>query len=376
MPLVVLAVVSIVQSSEYHLTSDQAILGIHTNDVGRRAVLFGPYSRLGWHHPGPALFYVLALPYRLFGADGTALQLGALIVNGAALVGVAVVARRRAGVRFALLTLLCAVILMHALGPALLRDVWNPSITVVPYLLVVLLAWAIADGDRWAIPWAVGVASFVVQTHIGYALVTVTPVVIGAFALVWRTARVDGTLRALRSLAPVGLVTLVTALVLWSAPLVEQLSGDPGNLGLVLQYTRAGNDARASFGVAGHAVARVLGAGVPWLTGDTARSPYTGELVLVGRVPVPLGALALLGGGVLAWRRGDRTSLRLVAIVGATLVASVLSVAGIRGVLYVYLVHWLWVLGALCWLAAIWAVARALPQPPRTVLRRLALPAS
>ena len=52
---------------------DLATTEMLTRDVGGRSPSLGPYSRDGWFHPGPALFYVLALPYRLLGGDGPAL---------------------------------------------------------------------------------------------------------------------------------------------------------------------------------------------------------------------------------------------------------------------------------------------------------------
>ena len=53
--------------------------------VGDGTVL-GPYSRFVFNHPGPLYFYLLALPYRLFGGTSTLLFWGALVINAAAAV--------------------------------------------------------------------------------------------------------------------------------------------------------------------------------------------------------------------------------------------------------------------------------------------------
>src|SRR5689334_8524947 len=67
-------------------SSDWAAIELRTRDVGTsHTPLVGVYSRYGWNHPGPLLFYVLALPYRLFGAQGHGILAGALIVNAAAI---------------------------------------------------------------------------------------------------------------------------------------------------------------------------------------------------------------------------------------------------------------------------------------------------
>ncbi|MFI5372597.1 MAG: hypothetical protein ACHQ52_13660, partial [Candidatus Eisenbacteria bacterium] len=82
---------------DYHPQADQALIEMQIRDIGHLPVLLGPYSRFGWFHPGPALFYVLWLPYRLTGSSSASIQFAALVVNGAAVVGIALVARRRGG---------------------------------------------------------------------------------------------------------------------------------------------------------------------------------------------------------------------------------------------------------------------------------------
>ena len=60
-------------------SSDWAAIELRTRDVGTwRTPLVGPYSRYGWNHPGPLLFYVLAVPYRMLGAQGRGILAGAV----------------------------------------------------------------------------------------------------------------------------------------------------------------------------------------------------------------------------------------------------------------------------------------------------------
>ena len=97
-PLLVSAVNVIVRvASSYYPAGDVAGTELHVRDVGHHPVLLGLFSRDGWNHPGPILFYVLAVPYRLTGGRSIGLLLGALLINGAAILGMALIARRHGG---------------------------------------------------------------------------------------------------------------------------------------------------------------------------------------------------------------------------------------------------------------------------------------
>ena len=55
----------------WHAGGDQALEMLRIEDVGtRHTPLLGAWSRWGWAHPGPVLFYALAPFYRLFGETG------------------------------------------------------------------------------------------------------------------------------------------------------------------------------------------------------------------------------------------------------------------------------------------------------------------
>ena len=117
LPLVVSAGILIFRvGNDYHPVSDWALTEIRTRDVGHHPVLIGLYSRDGWSHPGPMSFYLLAIPYRLTGGASIGLWLGALLINGVAIVGMAVVARRRGGVALMMCVLLGSSLLLRTLG--------------------------------------------------------------------------------------------------------------------------------------------------------------------------------------------------------------------------------------------------------------------
>src|SRR5436305_7493624 len=61
--------------------SDWASIELFVRDVGTHATpLRGAWSRYGWNHPGPLLFFVLAVPYRLSGGDPAVLRAAAIAI--------------------------------------------------------------------------------------------------------------------------------------------------------------------------------------------------------------------------------------------------------------------------------------------------------
>ena len=138
--------------SDYHAWGDIAAIELLTRDVPDHPPLLGLYSREDWNHPGPALFYLLAVPYRLLGSSSIAVHVGALLINGAAVVSMGVVARRRGGMPALLLTLVGCALLVHTLGNGFLRSPWNPAIPVLPFGLFLFLVWEMTSGHPWRWP--------------------------------------------------------------------------------------------------------------------------------------------------------------------------------------------------------------------------------
>jgi hypothetical protein len=359
-PLVVSAISMIVSvGGDYHPLADQAWIELQVRDIGHHAVLLGPYSRFGWFHPGPLLYYLLWLPYRVSGSTSTSLVIAALALNALTLVAIGLVARRRGGVALTVLTLLLTGLLMSAQGAQFQRDVWNPDITVLPFVLVVLLAWSTSCGEAWALPAGIAVGSFLVQTHVGYALVTVTLLgagIVGAGITEWR--RRDPVRRSERRHAWIWalIVTLGVLAVLWLPVVVQQLTDSPGNLSALYHFFRD-HGREHSYGDALHVVTLQLSAWPDWLHGHITHNIYTGALDLTGSAPVPVWSIVLLGAAALTWRKAkDAFRLDLLLLLAA--IAAVVSVSRIVGEIFPYLVTWTWAIGMLTWLAIAWSVAR------------------
>lgn len=350
----------------YAPAGDLAGIEVAVRDVGRHSVLLGAYSRFGWHHPGPLLFFWLAGPYRLLGSSSAALELVALLTNLACMLGCALLVRRRVGVAGMLWALLVLAVYLHVLEPSFLRNFWNPFLPLLPFLLYALLCWSAVEGDRWAVPAAAGLASFCIQAHVGYTVGVVAVAVAAAAAAAVRyflRAEARPTLPG-RQLG----VTVVVLALLWAPPLAQELSGHPGNLTLLARYfARQHPDWSLWEGwrQVGTAVGRLPAA----VAGITTRPGHEAPPTLPTGCDVA-GAAVLLGGAVRAARRRDGVRLRLLGLATVLAGAGAFAVSRVVGPLFPYLVQWLWAVGVLVWVAAgasLLAESAALPRVLRLV---------
>jgi hypothetical protein len=281
------------------------------------------------NNPGPLFFDLLALPTKLLGSDG--LAVGVAAMNVASVIGIAVLAWRRGGPVTTAAAMVMAGGLVWAMGSELLYDTWQPNSLLLPFLLLLTMAWSAMAGDVAVLPWLVGLASFLVQTHFSYALLVA---LLGGAAVlvivVEAVRRKDLRRRTVRLAA----VAMLVALLAWSQPLIDQVDGDGfGNLAKLL----------ANAGRSPKTIGTDLGARL--VASILALPPFFGRpsiekgLVLLGpsRLPttgVAVAALAVLGIGlavllVVAWRRAERPvvaalALALLGLGGALLTASVI----------------------------------------------------
>jgi hypothetical protein len=359
-PLVVSAIALVLRvGGDYRPSADEAWIELQIRDIGHRPVLLGPYSRFGWFHPGPLLYYVLWLPYRLTGSTGASLAIAALTLNAVVIVGIALVARKRGGLPLVLLTLFLVGLLSAGEGAQFFRDVWNPLITVLPFVLLVLLAWSMSCAEAWALPVAFAVATFLVQTHVGYGLVAITLVLagfVGAGITLWRRHRDEHHAERLRSWLRMIVVTAGIGAVVWLPVVVQQVRDEPGNLSTLYHFFRD-HGREHSYGDGWHVVAAQLSAWPDWVRGHVVRNIYSGALDLSGATPIAVWAVVLVVAGVFTWRRA-KDAFRLDVVVALTIVVAVVSVTRIVGEIFPYLVTWTWAVGMLTWLAIAWSAVR------------------
>ena len=334
-------------------SGDWAVIALRTDDVGRLTPLLGPYSRFGWNHPGPLLFWSLSIPYRLLGSHPQSVLSAAALLNAVVVVAIAAVAWRRGRLALVAVTMGALAILFHALGPMILRDPWNPYLTLLPLALLTLLAWSIAEGDRWMWVPFVAVGSFEVQAHVGY-LPMVAALTVAALVLV-RTGQPRRSLlppeRRTRILL-MGSVA-IALFVCWLPPFIDQVAGT-GNAVAIVDYFIAPGARSAGLGTALEVAAGQLRIpAAPWL-GSPEQAGADGRLLGASLsalvVPVLVFAAALW-----AARRRAPSAARLQWTVLAVAVAGVVATSRVVGPLYDWIVRWWWVIACLWWLSIVWS---------------------
>jgi hypothetical protein len=311
---------------------DEALMWLRTFDVGgAHTPLTGPYSRLGFHHPGPAMYFLFAPVVRLLGGSPNGLLVVPLLVSfGCAMGLVTLVARRAGGV-----TAVVFAVFTAAMGVAWgdwLMDPWNPFFVVFPFTLFFVGAWLASAGDALGARWACVAGSVAAQSHLGSLL----PVVVIGFAAAalavtsyprgirWRNAAWNAGLLA----------------VMWLPPLIDQTTSPEGNFRAIYRYFATPGKKDPIVGWK-NGLAMSGGQLFPW-------SPWIGhdERGFIGDViPRPLWQLAVVLGLVavtyaLARRFRDRLALRLVALEVAALLGTVVAHAETRGPCFYYLVLW------------------------------------
>ena len=342
--------------SAFHAVSDNALNELVVRDIGRYPVLLGPYSRSLWSHPGPLFYYVAVIPYRVFGANSSAMLGVALLINGFAIGGMIAIARRWGGTPLAVpVGIVCGALVVH-LPTGSLENPWNPYVTVLPFGLFLLAAWAATCGDGIALGIAAFSGSFCVQTHLAYA-----PVVL--VVLAWSALRL---IRDRSSVSPRALkwATIILAVV-WFPPLLEQLVRSPGNIRSIGHYFLHPDYPTHSLIDGLRVVGAQFDLRADWIRGFRGFNRSTGEpLSLTSRIP-PLPVLLIPFGLaiVAAVRAGRRPSVRLASTLVVSGAAAVFAASQTVGGMFEYRMRWLWVIGAL-------SVAYAASEAVRFALAR------
>jgi hypothetical protein len=318
---------------------DVAVTDMRVRDVwSSDTPLVGPYSRYLWNHPGPVMFWMMAVPSALSGQAAWGTLVGGVLIQAIAVVWAGVLSWKIGRLTTVVLTMAAMLVTVRSIGPLVVLEPWNPHVALPWFVLFVLYAWQLAAGRWRRLPGAFFVASFLVQTHIGYL-----PLVGAATAVALVYLVVD---RRRSRIEPVGVrafvLTGIIAVVLWAPVVVEQLTSSRGNLSLLADYFLGGQTEepraglRAATGLAGAA----FGVPPPWLGGDEARDYLTGAIRPGGAwlivVPVVLLAVGLVGTHL----AGRRDHQRYVVVVAAVFGAGVLALSRITGDLLDYLFYW------------------------------------
>jgi hypothetical protein len=344
--------------SEYHPPSDHALIEMQVRDVGDHTPLHGLYSRADWSHPGPFYAYLTAPLYRASGESQLATNLVALAVNAASVIGMGLLARRRGGLPAMLCTLVATSLLLRTLGADFTQDPWNCFVTVLPYGLMIVLTWSLACGDRRALLPATVVASFLAQVHVGFVVLALPLLALGAVALVvdrWRHPPADDPRPAWRALAGPFALSLAVGTVLWIPTIVDTVTESPSNLERTIDWFSEAEGGTQTLGDGWAAVTGQFGPPVEWLTNMRGSDYFTGEPLDLRDPPPPVLLLVVAGAAVVLVRLRPRVGGRLVATLGVALTLGVLAVARTVGGAFYYRLRWLWIPPAIAFVVVAWA---------------------
>jgi hypothetical protein len=337
--LLLLALLSLVvlglgrRAPPFREVSDGAVLEIYTLEALKGSLRVGPYSRFGWHHPGPLYFYVQAPWYWLSGHHTLGMQAGALLVNLAAVAMILALAARYASPSTAMAVALAIVVFVYRTGD-LIVSVWNPHVVILPLVAFVVVAAALgATGSRAILLSAVILGSFLVQTHVAMGPAVAVPGVT-AMTAQWRAVRA-----AWRPAAAL-------ALVLWLPSLVEQATRTPGNITRLTAFFIGDRSPRQSFETAAAAWSTSLTSafGEPFVVamGLDLHLEGTGPVVWALGQVLALGVALLLG-----MRRGNGFGAWIAATCALTSLIAFAATTQIRGRIVDHEVFWMSALGLL-----------------------------
>jgi len=352
------------------LNDDIALADYNTRLAMHGQMYVGVYDRFGWHHPGPALYYLFAAFYWVFGSSPRTLFATSLLLALVSVAASVLVVQRRAGAAAGRACALAGGLMLIFLAQSvtspnsvdimsILTSPWNPDVVIGPTLLfMVLAASAIDDGPSMGGMLVVG--SFTVQTDVGTApLVGIVSAVVVCAALgrlvyrrrQTRSGRAESgppTPRGWRR--PVLSAVLGAALLglMWWPPLIQQTSSY-GNLTAVFDFFW---HHRNRFSVRGLMTTFDFLAKVPAGSG-VARSTWLSSVPLTDAFIALAVVVAVLAATALATPRRPHFLRLLAVVVAVGLVASAIAGNNVVGVPFGYLLEWtLGVAGALLFAAA------------------------
>lgn len=309
---------------------------------------------------GPMQLDIMAPFTKLAPMGGTALAVA--LTNVAAIVAIAWMVVRLAGRRAVIAAMVPVALLTWTMGSEMLITPRQHQYLILPYLCLLVAAWATANGDRWALVVGVATASLVAQTHLSY------PVLVAGLSVTAVGLHVVATRRgyALGGRRPI-VVAAVVAAVLWVQTAIDQFAG-LGNLGAVL--FGSGGSGAPGLGAGLRIVVGILVSPVtlvrPGYQEQDAEALFASATQLVVAFAVAAGAALL---AARAWRAGRWRSVTGIvtafAAVGAGIVDAALLPRTVFG-LAIMNYRWLWATAAFIVLVAGVAVAAWAEREPRT----------
>lgn len=251
----------------FHPVWDSAANALSIERAKRFAQLYGPYSRWGFHHPGPAMFYVQAfgewLFYDVLHWVGSPVA-GQTLAHAALMSGFFVAALRMfaRGVpagrrRWWFLCGALALAVPHAVsmnripsydvlrGPSALMSLWSAHALVLPFLVLLTAGASVASGRGEDLPALALSGGYLLHLHVAQPLFVLPAFALGYAGLLRRVnGRGDGGKRPWRRLPvrawgafPRAHAVAAVVLAVFALPFVlDFCRGADGNTALILRH--------------------------------------------------------------------------------------------------------------------------------------------
>jgi hypothetical protein len=213
---------------------DGALLESYTLLATQGRLVYGPYSRFGWHHPGPLYFWTAAPFYGLADHKTGGLYVAVMFINMASIVA-AVWVVARFGSPSLTVTMLIALVGYAWRAREIFVSTWNPHVPIMPALALIPVCAAIAAGEVTLLPLAAVFASFSAQTHASLAPYSVGLPGVAVIVATARSRIATGIWADPRTRRVLHLTAWLLA-VLWSGPIAEQMTHTPGNLTQIWRF--------------------------------------------------------------------------------------------------------------------------------------------
>jgi hypothetical protein len=333
-----LAVVVVRVATHWTPTQDLAVIDLRVRDVWSSDIpLAGAYSRFGWNHPGPVMFYALAVPSLLSGQAAWATLVGGVLFQAVAVVWLGRVSWKAGGTGLCFAFMLITTLSYASTGAWIVTEVWNPHLAFPWFILFVFYAWRLSLGETERLPGAIVASSVVAQLHVGYVylLIAAVAAVSVSYWLDRRTGRRWSWPR--RSMV----IALILFVVLWLPVVLDAIVHSPGNLYEVVKFFALGgadgarNGLRSGLGLLGHEFTWPP----QWITGQ--RSVGVDGIAIAASPLYALVPVALLAVGFVAARRSKRRDdARLLGVLTALVVYGIVALSRVIGDLEAYLFYW------------------------------------
>ncbi len=310
---------------------------------------------------GPLQLDLLAPFTRVAPIGGTAI--GVAAVHAAAVVSIGWIVARFLGVRYVLPAMVGVSLLAMTLGSELLITPQQHQYLVVPYLAVLVAAWAVTAGDRWSLIPLVFFASLVVQTHLSYPILIAALAIPTLVGLVVDHRRPPDTRNSITTrYTPQYVLAGAVGVALWIQPLIDQF-WFRGNLGRVLDSGAEGTG--PSIETSFRLVADVLISPGGYLRpGFRKFAPQMSNGTDVQAVGLFLLFVVLFGAAAVLMRSGRRRPAAGLAVAAVACTAAVVNTVSLPVPpfgLQADNLRWLWSTSGLLVIGAFCAAQRWLP---------------